>query len=793
MTAGSFVRYFTGLLIFCCIGWQIAVGQQHELQIRVADSAFNAIENATVTINRQQSVLDSSGQITISLARGKYKITVSAIGYTNAYFQVSLTKDTLLNIVLKQQQEMLDKVVVTANRNVYRNQMGTQSLSIDLIKKLPVILGEVDPLKTLTLLPGIKNGGEASAGIYVRGGGPDQNLILLDDIPVYNPNHLLGFFSVFNGDAVKNMEVIKGAMPANYGGRLSSVIAIDTREGSKDSIRGSGGIGWISSRLSLELPIVKGKSSFIISARRTYIDQAAKLVAGDTLKNNGYHFYDLNAKLDYLLNAKNKLVFTFYHGKDDFVFNDNEENVSQREFNAIWGNTLAGLTWEQDINSKIKQKFSAIYNDFNLDSRLRFGSTGLIFSSGLTDWQFKNDWTINFSPSFRLKAGGQYIWHSFRPGAGSTSAGITDFKSQVNNQYAREAAAYASAELNVTSRLNVIAGIRYSYFNQVGPNEKYIYNEDGSSTGQSITYAKGESMARYQYPEPRISLLYRLPAQASVKLSYTQTVQYLHLATTSAATFPSDLWVPSGQLIKPGIAKQLALGFYKDLANSMYEINVETYYKIMSNQIEFKPGAQLLLNQNIEGEMIFGSGKAYGIELFFQKKMGRLTGWIGYTLSRAERTYPDMNEGKPFPYRYDRTHDISVVANYRLGKKWETSAVFVYGTGNALTLPTGRFIYNVGYNVSNQEPIFNSISQYDKINDYRMPAYHRIDISFTFTPRPNSTKRFKSSWNFSLYNIYNRENPYFIYFDIDDDTQSVKGKKVYLFPILPGLSWNFKF
>jgi len=339
----------------------------------------------------------------------------------------------------------------------------------------------------------------------------------------------------------------------------------------------------------------------------------------------------------------------------------------------------------------------------------------------------------------------------------------------------------------------VIAGIRYSYFNQVGPNEKYIYNEDGSSTGQSITYAKGESMARYQYPEPRISLLYRLPAQASVKLSYTQTVQYLHLATTSAATFPSDLWVPSGQLIKPGIAKQLALGFYKDLANSMYEINVETYYKIMSNQIEFKPGAQLLLNQNIEGEMIFGSGKAYGIELFFQKKMGRLTGWIGYTLSRAERTYPDMNEGKPFPYRYDRTHDISVVANYRLGKKWETSAVFVYGTGNALTLPTGRFIYNVGYNVSNQEPIFNSISQYDKINDYRMPAYHRIDISFTFTPRPNSTKRFKSSWNFSLYNIYNRENPYFIYFDIDDDTQSVKGKKVYLFPILPGLSWNFKF
>jgi TonB dependent receptor len=422
-----------------------------------------------------------------------------------------------------------------------------------------------------------------------------------------------------------------------------------------------------------------------------------------------------------------------------------------------------------------------------------FGTNGFLFSSGLTDYQLKNDWVYTADSWIKWKWGWQYTWHSFRPGAGSSNSGVQEFKSTINDQYAREAAAYFSTDVNITPRLNIIAGLRYSYFNQVGPTERVLYGPDGAPTGETESYGKGQSIARYHNPEPRFSALYKLPANASIKLSYTNTVQYLHLATTSAATFPSDLWVPSSKLIQPGKAQQIALGYFKDFGNGAYEMNVEAYYKTMSRQLEFKPGAQLLLNQNIEGEMIFGSGKAYGIEFFLQKKTGRLNGWIGYTLSRAERTFPAMNEGKAFPYRYDRTHDLSIVANYMLSKKWEASAVFVYGTGNALTMPTGRFVYNLGYSRGDREFIFTNINQYDKINDYRMPAYHRMDIAFTYTPKPQSTKRFKSSWNFSLYNVYNRYNPYFIYFDVEEDEQSINGKKVFLFPIVPGITWNFKF
>jgi hypothetical protein len=767
--------------------------QNHTLTIQVADSTLLPVGNATIRINKQEKVVDSAGNISLTLPVGTYHIQISAIGHYAASLIIALDRDTTLQVLLRARESLLRNVVVTASRNVHRNQMSTQSLSITQIKKLPVILGEVDPLKTITLLPGIKNGGEASAGIYVRGGGPDQNLVLLDGIPVYNPNHLLGFFSIFNGEAVKNIEVIKGGIPAEYGGRLSSVIAVDTRDGNKDSLKGSGGIGLISSRLSLEGPIIKGRSSFIVSARRTYIDQVAKLVARDSIGDNGYYFYDLNVKADYRINKNNALYFTFYIGKDDFKFVDNDDDGPDRRFNAIWGNTIAGLSWKQQINKKLKQELAVVRNDFNLDSKVTFGTNGFVFSSGLTDYQLKNDWVYTADSWLKWKWGWQYTRHAFRPGAGSSNAGVQEFKTTINDQYAREAAAYISTDVNITPRLNIVAGLRYSYFNQVGPTDRVVYDADGAPSGRIESFAKGQSIARYHYPEPRFSALYRLPGNASIKLSYTRTIQYLHLATTSAATFPSDLWVPSGSVIKPAKAQQVAAGFFKDFANGAYEMNVEAYYKTMSNQLEFKPGARLLLNQNLEGEMIFGKGEAYGLELFLQKKTGRLTGWIGYTLSRTERTFSAMNNGKPFPYRYDRTHDLSVVANYTLSKKWEAAAVFVYGTGNALTMPTGRFVYNLGYNRDERKPVFTSINQYDKINDYRMPAYHRMDIAFTYTPKPQTTKRFKSSWTFSLYNMYNRYNPYFIYLDVDEEEETIKGKKVFLFPIIPGITWNFKF
>jgi hypothetical protein len=779
------------VLVYFVIG--AASAQSQTLTIQVSDSSRFPIGNATVKINHKENVVDSMGKISLYLPGGAYRIVVSAVDHYASTLNLTLSHDTSLLILLRSRESLLKNVVVTASRNVHRNQMSIQTINIATIQKLPVIMGEIDPLKTITLLPGIKNGGEASAGIYVRGGGPDQNLVLLDGVPVYNPNHLLGFFSVFNGEAIKSVDVIKGGMPAEYGGRLSSVIAVEGRDGNKDSLKVSGGIGLISSRLSLEGPLIKGKSSFIISGRRTYIDQVAKLVARDSIGNNGYFFYDINAKVDYAIGKKNKLYLTFYTGKDDFNFVDDDNDGPTRNFNAIWGNTIVALTWKQQLNKKLKQELSVVRNSFNLDSRVAFGVNGFLFASGLTDHQLKNDWVLTPNSWIKWKWGWQYIWHAFKPGAGGSNAGIQEFKSRINDQHAREAAAYVSTDINITPHLNIVAGLRYSYFNQVGPTERVVYGPDGVPQGEAERYKKGESIARYHYPEPRISGLYRLPGNASLKLSYTETIQYLHLATTSAATFPSDLWVPSSKLIKPGKARQIAAGYFKDFGHGKYEMNAEVYYKTMSNQIEFKPGARLLLNQNIEGEMIFGSGKAYGLELFLHKKTGKLTGWIGYTLSRAERTFPDMNEGKAFPYRYDRTHDLSVVATYALSKRWDASAVFVYGTGNALTMPTGRFVYSMGYNTGNNQPIFTNINQYGKINDYRMPAYHRMDIAFTYTHKPKSTKRFKSSWNFSLYNVYNRYNPYFIYLQADEDEQTIKGKKVFLFPIMPGITWNFKF
>jgi hypothetical protein len=766
--------------------------QKISVSFSVKNKAFERLPGTAIRVNGDTIVrTNDKGTAIATVTPGSQFIQVTSKLYDTLSLILTIEADTSLELVLYPRYKRYNEVVVTSSKNVTANQMGRQTIGIDLLRKLPVILGEIDPLKTITLLPGIKGGGEASSGIYVRGGGPDQNLVLLDGVPVYNPNHLLGFFSIFNGEAIQDIEVIKGNMPAEYGGRLSSVIAINTRDPNKTRFKTSGGIGAISLRLSAEMPIIKNKSGIIVSARRTYFDQVAKPFAKDRIGGNGYFFHDINAKADYIVNAANKLDLIFYTGIDNFTFSNNN-NGRTRVFNTEWGNTLAGLNWRQDVSSKIKHTTGAIFNDFSLDSRFGFSTLSFLFASGVKDYQLKSDW--QYTPNLRLKVkwGAQYIWHQFKPGAGGVTAGVQQFKSQITNQYAREAAAYISSTYNITEKLNVVAGIRYSYFNQVGPTERIIYGSDNVPTGERITYKRGESVAAYQNPEPRLNLLYKLNNNSSIKLAYSQAAQYLHLATTSGATFPSDLWIPSSKLIKPGLARQIALGYFTNLKDNYYELNAEIYYKTLTNQLEFKPGAQLLLNQNLEGEMVFGSGKAYGIELFFQKKRGRLTGWVGYTLSRAERTFEGLNEGKPFPYRYDRTHDISLVANYVINKKWEFSSVFVYGTGNALTLPNGRVTYNLGFDGNQNLPILTNINQYAGVNDYRMPAYHRMDISFTYTRKTNTKRRYKSSWNFSIYNIYNRYNPFFIYLDADENTRTIQGKKVFLFPIIPSITWNFK-
>jgi TonB dependent receptor/TonB-dependent Receptor Plug Domain len=788
----SMIKYRFALMLICIMfSYANIYAQQISVKIIVKDNGEQLLLNVSLSINDKKLKSDTAGSVVHLVSAGKITITASVVNHYNFIQSFVLTTDTTLQIILKQRQSLLNTVVVRTSKNVSANQMGVQTISAEVLKKLPVIFGEVDPLKTITLLPGIKNGGEGGGGVYVRGGGPDQNLILLDGVNVYNPNHLLGFFSVFNGDAIKSIEVLKSGFPAEYGGRLSSVININSRDGDMQKIKTNASIGLISTKLGLEGPIIKNKASFIINARRTYIDQVAKPFAKDRIGGNGYFFYDVNARASYIIDKKNRLNFNFFNGVDEFTFSNNDG--AGRTFNTNWGNTIAALQWEQKINNRLSHNTGIIYNRFKLDSRFGFSTIQFLFTSGLKDWQFKSDWNLKKYDWLKLKWGIQYINHTFKPGAGGVTAGVTSFETILQNKNAHELAGYVSADVDVLPELNLIAGVRYSYFNQVGPTEEDIYDGDGFPTGEKVKYNKGQSLAQYQNPEPRLSLRWKLNEQSSIKLSYANTIQYLQLATTSNASFPSDLWLPASRRIKPGRANQVSAGYFKNIKNNTYEFSAEVYYKSLSNQLEFKPGANLLLNANLENEMIFGKGKAYGLELFLNKKLGKLTGWVGYTLSRSERTFDAINGGKAFPYRYDRTHDLSIVANYPLSKRWEASAVFVYGTGNALTLPVGRFTYNLSYNTTERQPIFTNINLYDKINDFRMPAYHRLDISFAYTRKPNTKRRYKSSWNFGIYNVYNRANPFFIYLSADEGTQKVVGKKVYLFPIVPSVTWNVKF
>ncbi len=789
----SVMKNYGFVLMFICIIFSYAntFAQQIKIKIIVKDNTEQSLPNATLIINNKKLKADNNGIVIQLLEAGEITIEATAVNHYNFIQSFTLSTDSTLQIVMQQRQSLLNAVVIRSSKNVSTNQMGVQTISAEVLRKLPVIFGEVDPLKTITLLPGIKNGGEGGGGVYVRGGGPDQNLILLDGVNVYNPNHLLGFFSVFNGDAIKNIEVLKSGFPAEYGGRLSSVININSRDGDMEKIKTNASIGLISTKLGIEGPIVKNKASFIINARRTYIDQVAKPFARDRIGGNGYFFYDVNARASYIIDKKNRLNFNFFNGVDEFTFSN--DDGAGRSFNTNWGNTIAAVQWEQKINSRLSHNTGVVYNQFKLDSRFGFSTLQFLFTSGLKDWQFKSDWSLKQYDWLKLKWGFQYINHTFKPGAGGVTAGITNFETILQNKYAHELAGYASADVDLLPQLNLIAGVRYSYFNQVGPTEEDIYDGEGFPIGQKVRYNRGQSIAKYQNPEPRLSLRWKLNETGSIKLSYANTIQYLQLATTSNASFPSDLWLPASKRIQPGRANQVSAGYFKNFKNNTYEFSSEVYYKSLGNQLEFKPGANLLLNANLENEMIFGTGKAYGLELFLNKKLGKLTGWIGYTLSRTERKFDAINGGKAFPYRYDRTHDLSIVANYPLSKKWEASAVFVYGTGNALTLPVGRFTYNLSYNTTDNQPIFTNIDLYDKINDYRMPAYHRLDISFAYTRKPNTTRRYKSSWNFGIYNVYNRTNPFFIYLSADEDTQKVVGKKVYLFPIVPSVTWNVKF
>jgi hypothetical protein len=678
----------------------------------------------------------------------------------------------------------MKEVKVTAGRkdeNVKNTEMGTVTLSMAQIKKLPVLFGEVDILKTLQLLPGVQSAGEGNTGFYVRGGGPDQNLVLLDDATIYNTGHLFGFFSVFSSDAIKEVTLIKGGMPANYGGRLSSVVDVTMKDGNMKEYHAEGGIGLIASRLMTEGPIKKDKGSFMVSGRRTYIDVLARPFSSK-LKNTGYYFYDANLKANYKLGKHDRVYLSGYIGLDKFKFQN-----SRGTFKADipWGNKTATARWNHQFTDKLFLNTTLVYNEYSFASNFALNNFGIKLASGIKDYNAKSDLDYYAGNNHHFKMGVAYTHHKFIPN--QISGHVDSITLDPNNtliKYAHEAGAYILDDFDVTKWWKINAGLRYSWFGQIGPYSDYTYDGNGNAT-DSTKYGPGKLVKSYGGWEPRVNMRFELNENSSLKVSVSKTYQYLHLVSNNGTTLPTDTWVPSTLIVQPQLSWQYSAGYFRNFLDNKLETSVEVYYKDMYNQIQYKDGYVPNTLQDPELSYVFGKGTAYGAEFFINKTQGKFTGWIGYTLSWTDQKFALLNNGDKFPAKYDRRHDLSLVGTYTFNKKWTTSAVFIYGSGNAITLPTGYYFIDGKL-----------VELYSKVNAYRLPAYHRLDISATYTPQRTKPRKWEGSWTFSVYNIYNHHNPYFLYVDNTGTAQTGIKMTVYevsILPILPSVTYNFNF
>ena len=745
---------------------------------------------ATLLVEGQTKGISSNqyGFYSITLDEGNYVLVCSYSGYQSRVNSVTLDKNLPFNFDLQPNYLLSEAVVVSSKKrdaNVKNAQMGKFTLPIEQIRAVPAFLGEVDLLKTIQLLPGVRNAGEGSAGIYVRGGGPDQNLILLDDAPVYNTGHLFGFFSIFNADAIKNVSLIKGGMPAQYGGRLSSVLDIAMKEGNNQKYEVDGGIGLIASRLSVQGPIIKEKASFIVSARRTYIDALVKpfISKSSQFYGSGYYFYDLNAKMNYKFSEKDRIYLSGYFGRDVFDFVNGKQSL---KVNIPWGNATGTLRWNHVFNNKLFGNTTAVYNDYNFTFNADQNNFALKLSSGIRDLSLKQDFDLYPFTGHKIKFGGLFTHHRFTPSVVSGQQDSVVFKpNNAQVKFANEAAIYVQDDWEVNNRIRINMGIRYSSFQQTGPYKIYTTDDNGNRLDSTV-YGSGKGVKTYGGPEPRITLRYAFNDETSIKASVTHNLQYIHLVSNAGTTLPTDIWVPSTYRVKPQASWLYAAGLFKNLRDNQYETSLEFYYKQMNNQIEYREGYTPDTLEDTENFFTFGKGWSYGSELFINKTRGRVTGWIGYTLSWTWRKFPGLNFGEKYPAKYDRRNDLSIVAMYTLNKKWKFSASFVYGSGNAATIPQRFYIVN---GILTQE--------YSRINEYRLPAYHRLDLSAVLTPKKNDKRKWKSEWVFSVYNTYSRQNPYFIYFDQTgspyNGTLQIQAKQVSLFPVIPAVTWNIRF
>lgn len=736
----------------------------------------------------QGSASNNYGFFSLTLPEGKYTLVVSFLGYQEYSNTIELKSDLRLNINLQTRAVETRAVEIKGERienNLKSTDMGRVEIPMEMIKKLPAFFGEVDVIKIMQLTPGVKSGGEGNTGMYVRGGGPDQNLVLLDEAVVYNGAHLLGFFSVFNSDAVKTVDLHKGGMPAQYGGRLASVLDVTMKEGNSREYKVDGGVGLIASRLTVQGPIKKDTSSFIISARRTYLDVLIQpfIKKSSPTKGSGYFFYDLNTKLNYRLSDKDRLFLSGYFGRDVFTFKSAQSGFNIR---IPWGNATASARWNHLFSNKLFLNTTLIYSNYQFESDIQQTAFRFGVNSGIRDYNAKLDFSWYPVVGHQIKFGANYIYHRFTPNNASVELGGQELDfGPPQHLYANEAALYLSDDWDITDKLRIHAGARASYFGQIGPFTRYIKNEFGVKV-DSIVYGTRKKVKDYTNIEPRLMMRYGIDKNSSIKASFTQNYQYIQVTSLANQSLPTDLWFPATSLVKPQFGTQYSLGYYRNFKDNTWETSVETYYKTMKNQVEFKDGTLPSdgVNDNLDAFLTFGKGEAYGVELFVKKALGDFNGWVGYTLSKTHRTFPELNNGKQFYARYDRRHDLSVVLSYTLSERWNFGAVFVYSTGNLLWLPSSLYLIEGS-----------PVVYYGERNNFRMPAYHRMDLSATWTGP--SGKKVQSSWNISVYNVYSRLNPYFLYIDTAgnplEGTFRSQAKMVSIFPIIPSVTYNFSF
>ena len=799
---------FLSLTIFLFVAntsFTQSISQTYTLSGYVTDAkSGESIFGAKVFIPsiKKGALTNNYGFYSLTVPSGKYVVEFRLSGVQTKKKEITLNSDVRYDMELGESIQDIDEIKVLANadQNTNSTQLGSHELDIDEIKTLPAFMGEVDIIKTIQLLPGVSSAAEGGQGFYVRGGGPDQNLVLLDEAVVYNAAHLFGFFSVFNADAVKNVNLIKGGMPANFGGRMSSVLEVSMNEGNNKKFRVKGGIGAISSRITVEGPLKKNKGSFVLSGRRTYIDLIMKAAISDTspFAGSSYFFYDMNLKMNYKLGDKDRLYLSGYYGKDEFNFGNIEDGFS---VDMPWGNGIAALRWNHLFSSKLFMNVTGTYTNY----LFKFGSAQDQFrfelNSGISDWGGKVDFSYYPSTRHTLKWGLDYTFHTFTPISVSAESNDVEFDTGLAQKLiSHESAAYVLDEFDLNEKIKINAGIRYSTFQHVGPFTRY-FKGDGISTQDSTrTYEKGDLIQFYHGLEPRISGRIKLNKNSSIKAGYAYNYQYVHLTSLSAVSLPTDVWYPTTSKAKPQQGWQTSLGYFKNFNQNMFETSIELYYKGLKNLIEYKEGAlpNDNVNDNTDNLLVFGTGWSYGTEFFIKKKKGKFTGWIGYTWSKTERKFPDLNNGVPFPAKYDRRHDLSVILSYKLNERWVFSSAFIYATGNTLTLPSSWY-------VQDQDLLFN----YGPRNSTRMAPYHRLDLSATWYSKAYKEqknletgetikvkKKVRSNWAFSIYNVYNRANPYFLYVDNDGDFFSgnfdISIKQVTLFPIIPSVTWNFE-